>query len=147
MHAYMCVSMFVYLSVLMCASRTWSELFVPDWWGAILVLWVPCSQITYKNCKCLYIFSSNFNAKVWALCYGFQCFHQNFQAQEPNLYRHYVASTVERDGMALLFLSSILCYTCIRMYKNLVMPFFFSIMGCIYTNLITPLLIIFYCFC
>jgi hypothetical protein len=76
---------------------------------------------------------------------GFQCFHQNFQAQESNLYRHYVASTAERDGMTLLFLSSILCYTRIRMYKNLVMPFFDH--GFIYTNLIMPLLIIFYCFC
>lgn len=36
----------------------------------------------------------------------FQCFHQNMQAQEPNLYRHYVASTAERDGMNLLFPSS-----------------------------------------
>ena len=55
---------------------------------------------------------------------GFQRFHQNFQAQESNLYRHYVASTAERDGMTLLFLSSILCHTRIKMYKNLVMPFF-----------------------
>lgn len=60
-HAYIYRCMHTYaspcmcLSVLMCASRTWSELFVPDWWGAILVLWVPCSQITYKNCKCLYL--------------------------------------------------------------------------------------------
>lgn len=53
MHTY--VSPCLYLSVLLCGSRTWSELFVPDWWGAILVLWVPCSQITYKNCKSLYL--------------------------------------------------------------------------------------------
>jgi hypothetical protein len=41
------------------------------------------------------------------------------QAQESNLYRHYVASTAERDGMALLFLSStILCYSSIIFLKT-----------------------------
>lgn len=109
-----CVSVSVFLCVNVYVELDQSHLFQidgePYWYYEYLVRKSPTKTVSvYRFVEQMY----EHGVMV------FQCFHQNMQAQEPNLYRHYVASTAERDGMNLLFRSSaILCYASVKMYKT-----------------------------
>ena len=57
---YMYIFNFKFMQVeLICSLLT-------DWWWALLVLWIPCSQITNKNCKYfLLVRFLIFHGKMW----------------------------------------------------------------------------------
>lgn len=71
------------------------------WGWAILVLWVPCPQITNKSCK-FYFYLSIYFVTVFSIGINMHLCRNNLifsiQAQDSNIFRHYVSATAERDG-------------------------------------------------